>query len=73
MTCTKCKGLMIVDHLLDMKESYLPMWMQAFRCLTCGNIMDPLIHFHRSTQRAQRAERLTKHLVKKTARPAVAA
>ena len=53
MRCTKCCGLMVVDHLLDMKESCLPMWMQALRCLTCGNIVDPLIHFHRATQQAQ--------------------
>ena len=73
MKCTKCCGLMVVEHLLDMKESYLPMWMQAFRCLACGNVVDPLIHFHRTTQRAQRARRLTTHLAKKTTRPAVAA
>lgn len=73
MRCTKCCGLMVVDHLLDMKESYLPMWMQALRCLTCGNIVDPLIHFHRTTQQAQRARRLTTRFARKTTRPAVAA
>ena len=73
MRCTKCSGLMVVDHLLDMKESYLPMWMQALRCLTCGNIVDPLIHFHRATQQAQRARRLTTRFARKTTQPAVAA
>lgn len=73
MRCTKCSGLMVVDHLLDMKESYLPMWMQAFRCLTCGNIVDPLIHFHRATQQAQRAPRLATGFARKMSRPAVAA
>ena len=58
MTCTRCSGLMVEDHLLDMKESYVPMWMQALRCLTCGNILDPLIHYHRMVQRARRATRL---------------
>ena len=73
MRCTKCSGLMVVDHLLDMKESYLPMWMQALRCLTCGNIVDPLIHFHRTTQPAQRARRLATGFARKMSRPAVAA
>lgn len=73
MTCNRCNGLMVVDHLLDMQESYVPMWMQALRCLSCGNIVDPLIHFHHGTQRARRATRLTTRLVKRASRPAVAA
>jgi hypothetical protein len=64
---------MVVDHLLDMQESYLPMWMQALRCLSCGNIVDPLIHFHRTTQQAQRASRLATGFTRKTTRQAVAA
>ena len=73
MRCTKCCGLMVVDQLLDMKESFLPMWLQALRCLTCGNIVDPLIHFHRATQQAQRAGRLATGFARKMSRPAVAA
>lgn len=73
MKCTRCSGIMVVDHLLDMQESYLPMWMQAFRCLACGNIVDPLIHYHRVTRRAHRARRLTSHLTKAAARPVEAA
>lgn len=69
MTCTKCSGLMVVDHLLDMQESYLPMWMPALRCLTCGNIMDPLIHYHREARRARRASRLASRLAKTVVRP----
>lgn len=73
MTCARCNGLMVVDHLLDMQESYVPMWMQALRCVACGNIVDPLIHFRRTTKRARRANRLTTRLVKRANRPAVAA
>jgi hypothetical protein len=32
---------MVADQLLDMQESYLPMWMRGLRCVTCGNIEDP--------------------------------
>lgn len=75
MTCTRCSGLMVVDHLLDMQESYLPMWMQAHRCLACGYIVDPMIHHHRMLRRTQRATRLTTRLAlaKKVLRPAAAA
>ena len=73
MNCTRCCGLMIVDHLLDMQESYLPMWMRALRCLTCGNIVDPLIHYHRTARRVRRATRLPLKLTKTVVRPAAAA
>jgi hypothetical protein len=75
MTCTRCSGLMVVDHLLDMQESSMPMWMRGLRCLACGNIEDPLIHHHRMVRRTRRATRLATHLtlVKKTLQPAEAA
>ena len=73
MRCTKCSGLMIVDHLLDMQESYLPMWMQALRCVTCGNIVDPVIHHHRTVQRTRRATRLASRLARTVVRPTQAA
>ena len=46
MRCMKCKGLMVVDNLIDMRESYHPMWMRGWRCVACGNIVDPLILRH---------------------------
>ena len=75
MTCTRCSGLMVVDHLLDMKESSIPMWMRGARCIACGNIEDPLIHHHRTVQRTRRAKRLATRLtlVKRVLRPAEAA
>ena len=73
MKCARCSGLMVADHLLDMKESYLPMWMQAMRCLACGNIVDPAIHYHREIRHVQRSRRLAAHLKKRAIRSAVAA
>ncbi len=52
MKCTRCHGLMVADDLLDLQESYLPMWMRALRCIACGNIVDPLINRHRMIQQS---------------------
>ena len=52
MECTRCDGLMVSDHLTDMRESSIPMWMKGWRCVFCGNIVDPLIQRHRMIQQA---------------------
>ena len=74
MKCTRCHGLMVADDLIDMQESYLPMWMRGWRCIACGNIVDPLINRHRMVQQAG-ATRLLKSEVRMpvSARPAKAA
>ena len=50
MQCTKCDGLMVRDNLIDIKESSISMWMKGWRCVSCGNIVDPLIQQHRMIQ-----------------------
>ncbi|HSN04196.1 MAG TPA: hypothetical protein VLS44_04390 [Nitrospira sp.] len=52
MTCTRCNGLMVVDDLVDLQESCLPMWMCGLRCVSCGNVVDPLIMRNRMIQRS---------------------
>ena len=52
MRCTKCNGFMVIDDLIDMRESYHPMWMRGWRCVACGNVVDPLIVRHRMIQEA---------------------
>ena len=52
MQCTKCNGFMVADNLIDMMESSIPMWMKGWRCVSCGNIVDPLIQKHRMIQQA---------------------
>jgi len=39
---------MVPDDLIDMQESSIPMWMEGWRCVSCGNIIDQLIQQHRS-------------------------
>ncbi len=50
MRCTRCSGCMVVDDLIDVQESFHPMWMRGWRCLTCGNVVDPVILRHRMIQ-----------------------
>ena len=52
MNCTRCEGLMVVDNLVDLQESGVPMWMRGMRCVSCGNIVDPLILRHRMIQKS---------------------
>ena len=50
MTCTRCEGLMVTDDLIDLQESYHPMRLSGYRCLSCGNVVDTLIQRHRMVQ-----------------------
>ena len=52
MQCARCHGFMVTDNLIDMLESSIPMWMKGWRCVSCGNIVDPLIQKHRMIQQA---------------------
>ena len=49
MQCPRCKGTMIVDHFVDMATSG-EIWMPGWRCLLCGEIIDPIIENHRQLQ-----------------------
>jgi len=52
MQCVRCHGFMVTDNLIDIRESSIPMWMKGWRCVSCGNIVDPLIQQHRMIQQA---------------------
>jgi hypothetical protein len=41
---------MVEDNLIDIRESFLPMWMRGLRCIACGNVVDPLIAQNRMHQ-----------------------
>ncbi len=56
MTCQRCQGLMVEDHLLDMEESYGCPWIRGWRCVCCGDIVDPLIRRRRILQGSVRSE-----------------
>jgi hypothetical protein len=53
---------MVVDDLIDLQESFLPMWMRGLRCIACGNIVDPLINHHRMIQKSGTARLLNREV-----------
>lgn len=50
MSCSRCNGCMVEDYLLDMEDSSGPMWLQAWRCMNCGNVFDSVLHNNRMLQ-----------------------
>jgi hypothetical protein len=53
MSCSRCKGCLVKDYMLDMEDSSGPMWLQAWRCMNCGNVFDSVSQHHRQTQGAK--------------------
>ncbi len=52
MTCSRCDGCMVEDFLLDMEDSSGPMWLQANRCMNCGNVAEKVLEHNRHTHGA---------------------
>ena len=45
MSCPRCSGLLVPESLEDRESTYLKCL--AFKCVSCGNVVDPLITKHR--------------------------
>ena len=43
MHCSRCQGLMLKDHFLDMEGGFGEMWAQSWRCMNCGAVYDAVI------------------------------
>jgi hypothetical protein len=41
---------MTKDHFIDLMESSESMWMAGWRCLNCGNVLDPVMERNRRGQ-----------------------
>ena len=52
MRCSRCQGLMLKDHLLDMAGGFGEMWAQSWRCMNCGAVHDAVIAQNRLAQEA---------------------
>lgn len=50
MTCIRCEGLMLEEHMIDMEGGYGEMWSRSWRCFNCGHRDDALIQQHRQRQ-----------------------
>ncbi len=55
MNCSRCQGLMVVDHFLDFCGGYGEMWSGGWRCVNCGAIHDPLSAQNRLAQQKELA------------------
>ena len=50
MICTRCQGCMAKDHFINLMESAESMWIAGWRCLNCGNVLDPVMERNRRVQ-----------------------
>lgn len=66
MTCHRCHGLMVVDHFIDMEETGA-LWLRGWRCVTCGEVVDPTIMRHRMRQQS-RFSRMAKAFTRRPSR-----
>lgn len=53
MKCSRCQGLMIVDYYIDMQDDQGTHWLQAWRCMSCGEVVDPGILRRRLVRNAR--------------------
>jgi hypothetical protein len=47
MCCHRCKGLMIRDSFVDLRDDTGRLTFEGWRCLNCGEVVDPLVLVHR--------------------------
>jgi hypothetical protein len=47
MDCPRCKGIMIQDKFGDVADESGAMYFSGWRCITCGEILDPVIFANR--------------------------
>ncbi len=57
MTCSRCQGLMVRIELEDAESTAAPDPIVGWRCLLCGEIVDPVIQAHRGGRQASTRDR----------------
>lgn len=57
MKCPRCTGLMIRDEFLDLQDEAGRCRFMAWRCMICGEVIDPVILQHRTTRPAPMLDR----------------
>lgn len=43
MQCPRCRGLMVLDQFFDFHHDGCYLSFDGWRCLCCGNVLDPVI------------------------------
>lgn len=64
MRCKRCRGLLVVDYFLDLEDDYGQMWLRAWRCVNCGEVVEPGISHHRLAQQSRLAS-LVERLIRR--------
>lgn len=54
MACQRCGGFMVVETAHDLLAYEAGAWIQAARCVNCGNFEDLIIRANRSPRRPHR-------------------
>ena len=51
MACRRCRGLTVVDHFIDMQDDGGHLWLSVWRCVNCGDVVEPGILRNRFAQK----------------------
>lgn len=52
MQCTRCQGMLVADYSFDHLDAASPDRVQTWRCVMCGDVVDPVILQNRRKQAA---------------------
>ena len=52
MRCVRCRGLMVKDQFYDMLDDSGHLSFYGWRCVCCGNVLDPLIQQNKRVRHA---------------------
>lgn len=47
MNCQRCQGLMIRESFLDLRDDTGQLSFNGWKCLNCGELVDPVVLMHR--------------------------
>lgn len=47
MCCQRCNGLMLRDSFVDLRDDTGRLKFEGWRCLNCGEVVDPVVLTHR--------------------------
>ena len=50
MRCDRCNGLMVVQRYGDLLDDSGRLFFDAWRCITCGDVVDPVIRVNRKNR-----------------------
>ncbi len=50
MDCPRCKGVMVEDTFEDLRDDTGSLHFNGWRCLLCGEILDPVIAINRESR-----------------------